>query len=86
MEFVNKHPWMTFFLGLVALGTVSTIFTRRSQATAGLVGATFTPPQYGPLPQYVPLPQYQPQQQYVQPVQHRGGQQQFRGNILYRAQ
>jgi hypothetical protein len=44
--FVEEHPWMTFFLGFVAIGGVVSIVQSISSAAAGktLAGAPRLPP------------------------------------------
>lgn len=77
MDFVNKHPWMTFFLGLVTISAVAEILGPKTQTAAGLVGAL--PPRRLILPHvtgyggtgFVP-PQYRALPQYTPVVQHRG--------------
>jgi hypothetical protein len=42
--FVSTHPWMAFFLGLVALGTVGRIFGGPAVVhTTGAAGGAFGP-------------------------------------------
>jgi hypothetical protein len=43
MSFIDKHPWMTFFLGLTALGGIVTIAGYASGATKPYVAPTPTP-------------------------------------------
>jgi len=46
MNFVNKHPWLTFFLGIVALGTIGEILGPKPvQIAQGNLGPP-TPPGY----------------------------------------
>lgn len=49
MSFPEKHPWMTFFLGLSALGAVGT-------AAKAIWAPSSLTPVLPPVPQAVPVP------------------------------